>query len=155
DGGFVVSADKSWVTAARYADSYVASAQQPGAASPLESTLFLVSRRARKEGTVRIMNAFDGLGLRGNDSAPVVFDEIQVVSEDLLTPLGEGATTMLQVVLPWFNVGTAAMANGLCRAAVDATATHLQGTGFRHTGTGLRDIPALRSRLADMSLRTE
>jgi alkylation response protein AidB-like acyl-CoA dehydrogenase len=155
NGGFVVSADKSWVTGARHTDSYVASAQQPGAASPLESTLFLVSSRARKEGTVRVMDAFDGLGLRGNDSAPVMFDEIEVLSDDLLTPLGEGATAMLQVVLPWFNVGTAAMANGLCRAAVVGTATHLQGSGFQHTGTTLRDIPALRARLAEMSLRTE
>src|SRR5262249_47348161 len=155
NGGFVVSADKSWVTGARYTDSYVASAQQPGAASPLESTLFLVPSRARKEGTVRVMDAFDGLGLRGNDSAPVVFDEIEVLSDDLLTPLGEGATAMLQVVLPWFNVGTAAMANGLCRAAVVGTATHLQGGGFQHTGTTLRDIPTLRARLAEMSLRTE
>ena len=62
---------------------------------------------------------------------------------------------MLEVVLPWFAIGTAAMAHGLCRAAVDATAQHLSSTGFEHTGTQLRDLPQLRARLAQMSVRTE
>jgi alkylation response protein AidB-like acyl-CoA dehydrogenase len=152
DGGFVVSAEKSWVTSAHHADSYVSSAQKPGAASPLESTIYLLDRT--KKG-VRVEGTFDGLGLRGNDSAPVSLDAAPVAKGDLLTPLGEGAAMMLSVVLPWFNVGTAAMANGLSRAATAATAAHLQHAGFAHTGTGLRDLPTLRARLADMSVRTE
>jgi alkylation response protein AidB-like acyl-CoA dehydrogenase len=150
--GYVTSAEKSWVTAAQRADSYVSSAQRPGADSPLESTLYLMDRKSRG---VRVAGAFNGLGLRGNDSAPVVLDHAQVAETDLLTPLGEGAAMMLEVVLPWFNIGTAAMANGLCRAATAATAAHLQGTTFAHTGTALRDLPTLRARLADMSSRTE
>jgi alkylation response protein AidB-like acyl-CoA dehydrogenase len=152
EGGFVVSAEKSWVTSARHADSYVASSQKPGAASPMESTLYLIDRTNRG---VRVEGGFDGLGLRGNDSAAVVFQSAQVPAGDLLTPLGEGATTMLMVVLPWFAIGTAAMANGLSKAATQATAEHFQRASFAHTGTGLRDLPTLRARLADMSVRTE
>jgi alkylation response protein AidB-like acyl-CoA dehydrogenase len=62
---------------------------------------------------------------------------------------------MLEVILPWFALGTAAMANGLSRAAVAATAGHLAGAGFEHTGEKLRDLPVLRARLAEMSVRTE
>ena len=152
NGHFAVTAEKSWVTSAGNAHSYVASAQQPGAASPLESTLFLVRRSDR---AVRVQRAFDGLGLRGNDSAPVSFQGVDVAREDLITPNGEGAGMMLQVILPWFSIGSAAMANGLCRAAVAATAAHLQSGAFEHTGTALRDLPTLRARLADMSVRTE
>jgi alkylation response protein AidB-like acyl-CoA dehydrogenase len=151
-GGFVVSGEKSWVTSAHHADSYVSSAQKPGAASPLESTLYLIHRTSTG---VRVQGSFDGLGLRGNDSAPVGIERAAVAVNDLLTPLGEGAATMLSVVLPWFNIGTAAMANGLCRAATAATAEHFQRTSFTHTGTALRDLPTLRARLADMSVRTE
>jgi alkylation response protein AidB-like acyl-CoA dehydrogenase len=82
-------------------------------------------------------------------------DRLVVAPDDLISPLGEGATTILTVVLPWFGVGTAAIAHGLCRAAVAATTTHLTTTGFQHTGTQLRDLPNLRARLADMSVRTE
>lgn len=152
NGGLSVSAEKSWVTSAGNADSYVASTQKPGAASPFESTLFLVRR---VDPGVRVQRAFDGLGLRGNDSAPVSLQGVGVTDGDLITPQGEGAAAMLQVILPWFNIGTAAMSNGLCRAAVGVTAAHMQVGAFEHSGTALRDLPTLRARLADMSVRTE
>ena len=151
-GHFVTDAEKSWVTSAHEAQSYVSSAQQPGAKSPMESTLYLVRRDQRGLNLVR---GFDGLGLRGNDSAPVTFHRLEVQPSDLLTAQGAGATGMLQVVLPWFIVGTAAMAHGLCRAALAATTAHLQAGAFAHSGTTLRDLPTLRARVADMSIRTE
>ena len=150
--GFVTSATKSWVTAANFADSYVSSAQVPDAGSPLESTIYLVRTH---EAAVRPKAAFDGLGLRGNDSSPVSLEGLRVSRRDLISEPGKGAEMMLGVILPWFAVGTAAMAHGLCRAAVDATARHLSSAGFEHTGTLLRDLPQLRARLAQMSVRTE
>jgi alkylation response protein AidB-like acyl-CoA dehydrogenase len=150
--GFVTSAAKSWVTSASFADSYVSSAQAPGAQSPLESTIYL----ARTEGSeVRPESAFDGLGLRGNDSSPVTLQDLPLSRQDLISEQGKGADTMLGVILPWFAVGSAAMAHGLCRAAVEATAKHLSSAGFEHTGTQLRDLPQLRARLAQMMVRTE
>jgi alkylation response protein AidB-like acyl-CoA dehydrogenase len=151
-GEFTASARKSWVTSARHADSYVASSQKPGAATPLESALYLMDRT---NPGVRVEGNFDGLGLRGNDSAAVIFEEACVPEGDLLAPLGEGASAMHFVVLPWFAIGTAAMANGLCRAATSATTEHLRRTNFAHTGSALRDLPTLRARLAEMNLRTE
>jgi alkylation response protein AidB-like acyl-CoA dehydrogenase len=150
NGGFTTSASKSWVTSADHAHSYVSSGQRPGAESPLESTIYLVRRGAAG---VRTAGQFRGLGLRGNDSSPVAIEQLHVASGTLISPQGEGANTMLQVVLPWFSIGTAAMANGICRAAVDRTSQHMQATGFAHTGTSLRDLPTLRARLADMSVR--
>ena len=151
-GGFRVSGQKSWVTSANHADSYVASSQKPAAASPLESTVYLLDRTNRG---VRIGGQFDGLGLRGNDSTSVTIDRAAIPAADLITIPGEGAATMHFVVLPWFSIGTAAMANGLCRAATAATAEHLQRTEFAHNQTSLRDLPTLRARLADMQVRTE
>lgn len=150
--GYITSAWKSWVTAASHADSYVSSARKPGATSPLESVVYLVRRGSPG---VRVAARFDGMGLRGNDSAPVVLENYRVGRGDLVSPLGGGANTMLEVVLPWFCVGTAAMAIGLCRAAMAVTAEHVSSTGFEHTGSRLRDLPVLRARLARMSVRTE
>ncbi len=152
DGHFETSAEKSWVTSAHHADSYVSSALQPGARGPLESTIYLVRRGAKG---ASVAGGFDGLGLRGNDSAPIRLDRLAVAPGDLISAQGQGATTMLTVVLPWFSIGTAAIAHGLCRAAVAATTAHLGATGFEHTGTQLRDLPNLRARLAEMSVRTE
>ena len=152
NGHYVTSASKSWVTAAGHADSYVSTAQKPGAGSPLESTVYLA--RANSDG-VSVTSAFNGLGLRGNDSSPVSFEKVAVGRGDLISALGEGPKVILEVALPWFAIGTAAMANGLCRTAVRATTEHLTSTTFEHEGTKLRDLPTLRARLAEMSVRTE
>jgi alkylation response protein AidB-like acyl-CoA dehydrogenase len=150
--GWVTSATKSWVTSAGEADSMVASAQRDGAESPLESTLYLARKGASG---VRVAGRFDGLGLRGNDSAPVTMEKLSVKPTDLITEPGAGPKIILEVILPWFALGTAAMANGICRAAVSATAQHMMSAGFEHTGQALRDLPVLRARLARMSARTE
>ena len=152
DGHYVTSASKSWVTAAGHADSYVSTAQKPNAVSPLESTVYLVRTKANG---ISITSAFNGLGLRGNDSAPVSFEQVTIEKDDLISAPGEGPKVILEVVLPWFAIGTAAMANGICRAAVQRTTEHLTTTGFEHDGTKLRDLPNLRARLAEMSVRTE
>jgi alkylation response protein AidB-like acyl-CoA dehydrogenase len=152
DGGFVTSAQKSWVTSASHANSYVSNAQKPDADSPLESTIYLVDRAS--DG-IQVEAEFDGLGLRGNDSSPVTLKNVAIASDRLLTELGAGVDMMLEVVLPWFSVGTAAMANGLCRAAVNVTSRHLSSGRFEHDRSALRDLPNLRARLAQMSVRTE
>ena len=63
---------------------------------------------------------------------------------------------MLEVVLPWFAIGTAAMANGLCRAAVGGDGA--APVGDRASSTPARSCATcrnLRARLAQMSVRTE
>jgi alkylation response protein AidB-like acyl-CoA dehydrogenase len=150
--GWVTNAAKSWVTAASHADSYVSSAQAPNAQSPLESTVYYTRTEAPE---IRPQGGFDGLGLRGNDSSPVSIENLTVAKGALVSEQGKGADTMLGVILPWFAVGTAAMAHGLCRAAVEATAQHLSSTSFEHNGSALRDLPQLRARIAQMHVRTE
>src|SRR6184192_1367563 len=103
NGHYVTSASKSWVTAAGHADSYVSTAQKPDAVSPLESTVYLV--RSKAPG-VAVTSAFNGLGLRGNESAPVSLDKITVSQGDLICAPGDGPSVILQVVLPWFAVGS-------------------------------------------------
>jgi alkylation response protein AidB-like acyl-CoA dehydrogenase len=63
---------------------------------------------------------------------------------------------MLNVVLPLFNLGTAAVALGLCRAAVTGTAAHLKSTKFEHLGQSLGEsLPTLRAQLAAMQIETD
>lgn len=152
DGGYIVSAHKSWVTAARHADSFVTSARCPGASLAVDSVLYLVRPRAAE---VRVKGSFNGLGLRGNDSAPVEIDGYRLGERELLSAMGDGTKVTLDVVLPWFCVGSAALANGICLAAVEVTAAHLASAAFEHSGMLLRDLPTLRVRLAEMSVRTE
>jgi len=63
---------------------------------------------------------------------------------------------MLEIVLPLFNLGTAAVALGLCRAAVAGTAAHLKSARFEHLGQSLGEsLPTLRAQLATMQIDTD
>jgi len=62
---------------------------------------------------------------------------------------------MLGVVLPLFQVGTAAVALGIAEAAVQATARHLTATRLEHMNSSLAELPTLRARLAQMRIETD
>lgn len=150
--GVQLTANKSWVTSANFADSYVASALSPTAKGPLDSTLYLLPRLSPG---VRPAVKFDGLGLRANDSAPVVLEGCEIPEDKRLTEDGAGMKAMLEVVLPFFNLGTTAVALGLCQAALRATVSHLRTAEFEHMGMKLgQALPTLRALLAGMQIET-
>jgi alkylation response protein AidB-like acyl-CoA dehydrogenase len=151
--GVRISAQKSWVTSAGYADSYVVSALAPEGAGPTDSTLYLL---ASKTGGLSVAGPWDGLGLRANASAPIALEDCQVPSDFQLTDDGAGFPAMLNVVLPLFCLGTAAVALGLCRAAVAGTVSHLKNAKFEHLGQSLGEsLPTLRAQLAEMQIDTD
>ena len=151
--GVHISAKKSWVTSAGHAQSYVVSTLAPEGAGPTDSTLYLVA--AGTTG-LSVSGPWDGLGLRANASAPIVLDDCHVPSDFQLTDDGDGFSVMLNVVLPLFNLGSAAVALGLCRAAVSGTTSHLKNAKFEHLGQSLGEsLPTLRAQLANMQIETD
>ena len=151
--GVRISAKKSWVTSAGHAQSYVVSALAPEGAGPTDSTLYLLAAETRG---LSVAGPWDGLGLRANASAPIALDDCLVASDFQLTDDGAGFPAMLNVVLPLFSLGTAAVALGLCRAAVAGTAAHLKSAKFEHLGQSLGEsLPTLRAQLAAMQIDTD
>ena len=151
--GVYLNARKSWVTSAGHAQSYVVSSLAPEGTGPTDSTLYLVSANTRG---LSIAGPWDGLGLRANASAPMSLEDCEVPGSQQLTDDGAGFQTMLQVVLPLFNLGSAAVSLGLCRAAVAGTATHLKTARFEHLGQSLGEsLPTLRAQLATMQIETD
>ena len=151
--GVRISARKSFVTSAGHAQSYVVSALAPEGKGPTDSTLYLLPAGTRG---LSIAGPWDGLGLRANASAPITLDDCEVASHFQLTDDGAGFPAMLNVVLPLFNLGTAAVGLGLCRAAVAGTATHLKTAKFEHLGQSLGEsLPTLRAQLAAMQIETD
>ncbi len=151
--GVRISAKKSWVTSAGHAQSYVVSALAPEGAGPTDSTLYLLGVDTPG---LSVAGPWDGLGLRANASAPIALDDCTVPSGFQLTDDGAGFSVMLNVVLPLFNLGMAAVALGLCRAAVAGTASHLKSTKFEHLGESLGEsLPTLRAQLAAMQIDTD
>ena len=98
-----LSAQKSFVTAAGHADSYVVSTR-PERARLADRVEPLPGARLGCRAS-RPAPAWDGLGLRGNASAPMTFD-VDVDDSMLLGEAGKGLDLMLGVVLPWFQLGS-------------------------------------------------
>jgi alkylation response protein AidB-like acyl-CoA dehydrogenase len=148
--GVRLTANKSWVTSAGYAHCYVVSSLAPDGKGPTESTLYLVP--AQTPG-LSVAGSWDGLGLRANASAPMMLEACAIPSGLQLTEDGAGFQAMMNVILPLFNLGTAAVALGLCRAAVAATARHLNNARFEHLGQSLGEsLPTLRAQIAEMQI---
>ena len=148
-----LTAKKSWVTSAGYAHCYVVSSLAPDGKGPTESTLYLVP--AQTPG-LSVAGPWDGLGLRANASAPMMLEACAIPSDLQLTEDGAGFQAMMNVVLPLFNLGSAAVALGLCRAAVVATARHLNTARFEHLGQSLGEsLPTLRAQVAEMQIDTD
>jgi alkylation response protein AidB-like acyl-CoA dehydrogenase len=151
--GVLLTAKKSWVTSAGWAQSYVVSTLAPEGKGPTDSTLYVVP--AAISG-LSVQGVWDGMGLRANASAPMVLEDCKVSPELQLTDDGQGFPAMLNVSLPPFNLGSAAVSLGLCRAAVAATAAHLQNARFEHLGQSLGEsLPTLRAQLGQMQIDTD
>jgi len=147
-----ISAKKSFVTSAGHADGYAVSTLAPDATQPVESTIYLV---LRDDQGVSVSGAWHGLGMRGNASAPMTLENVTLKADRALSAPGKGLDLMLGVVLPVFQVGTAAVALGIAEAAVQATVGHLKSTRLEHMNSSLADIPTLRARVAEMRLETD
>ena len=149
NGATTISAAKSFVTSAGEADSYVVSTGWSEAESPVQSTLYTV---LKDDPGVRVAGPWHGLGMRGNMSSPINLD-VSVGDDRLLSEPGKGLDSMLNVVLPVFNLGNAAISIGIAEAAVQATQRHLTTSRFQYLDSSLAEVPIERARLGQ--IRTE
>lgn len=150
NGLVALNANKSFVTSAGEADSYVWSSRPVRAAGV--STLWLVPADAKR---LSVPAAFDGFGLRGNASSPVTGENVPVSEDAMLGPDGKGDEIMLGVVLPYFQVMVAAAAIGIMEATIAKTIAHVSNVRFAHLGSRLADLPTIRAYVARMRLAAD
>jgi alkylation response protein AidB-like acyl-CoA dehydrogenase len=148
----VLSAEKSFVTSAGHADSYVVSMRSSRAAAPTDSTLYFVPRDAVG---LRVCGAWNGLGLRGNASAPVQLEQVRVPASHRISGDGVGFPLTMSAVLPWFQLGSAAVSVGIARAATGSIRQHLLNARLEHLEQSLASLPNLRMRLAQMQIAVD
>ncbi len=141
---------KSWVTSAGEADSYVWSSKP--VQTEAASTLWLVDSHLPG---LSVAGAFDGLGLRGNASSPVKAEGVVVSEADRLGLDGGGFDLMMGVIVPYFNLMTAAVGIGNMHAAVDKAVQHVSSTRYAHLGQSVADLPTVRAYLARMRIKTD
>ncbi len=142
-----IKADKSWVTSAGYADVYVIST---GSSSGAAGDVDLYALPSGTDG-LTVAGPWRGLGLRGNASSPMTV-EVTVSADRRVGEVAGGFGTMMSVVLPWFNLGNAAVSLGLAQAACDAAIGHAAGARLQHLDQALSALPTIRAQLAKMAI---
>jgi alkylation response protein AidB-like acyl-CoA dehydrogenase len=148
--GLHLTAQKTFVTSAGEADSYVVSTRKAGASGPTDLDLYLVARGAKG---FEVGVPFEGLGLAGNGSAPMKLDEVELEEEKRLGNEGSGFQTMMEVVLLHFQVGVAAVSLGIASAAFQAASAHVTARKYEHAGgAALSAIPRVQFLAAEMAL---
>ena len=146
----VVDADKTWATSAGHADSYILAVGAPNTTDPLSTELYLVPSNA--EG-VTVPGHFDGLGMRGNASAPLRVRGLRMGRDQRLGGERSGFGLMMTATLPWFTLGSSACSVGIAAAALDAAIAHAGRARLDHEGASLAQIPGVRARLAHARVR--
>ncbi len=145
-----LSARKSFVTSAGEAESYVVSARKVNATGPLDIDLYLVPKGTKG---FEVERQFEGLGLAGNASAPMKLEQVPLDPEKRLGDEGSGFQTLMEVVLPHFQIGSASVSLGVAAAAYQAAVTHVSNRKYEHTGgTALAAIPRVQFLAAEMAL---
>jgi alkylation response protein AidB-like acyl-CoA dehydrogenase len=148
-----LSAQKSFVTSAGEADSYVVSARKAGAAGPTESNLYLISKGA---GGFTAQGRFEGLGLAGNASAPMTLADVTIDDKTRLGSEGTGFQSMLEVVLPHFQIGVASVSAGIATAAFQTITARVGARKYEHAGgAALASIPRVQFLVAEMAIELD
>jgi alkylation response protein AidB-like acyl-CoA dehydrogenase len=150
EGRIRLDARKSWVTAAGFADTYVWSSRPLAAAGPM--TLWLVPSDAPG---LSEPGPFDGFGLRGNASAPITADGVEVGEQAKIGTDGGGLDLALQAVLPWFLVLNGAFSLGVMEAVTTETRAHLLETRLEHLDQSLAQQVLSRTDFARMRIQTD
>lgn len=144
DGGYILNGKKSFVTSALNADYYMLLTANP-CGEGLD--VFMVHKDAK--GVRHEKEAWDGLGMRGNASMPVYFDDVLVGEDALVGNHGDGAPIVFNVVAPFFVLGLAAVYSGLGLASAD-TAIEYSASRSYSGGARLCEIETVQHHIAKM-----
>jgi alkylation response protein AidB-like acyl-CoA dehydrogenase len=74
--------------------------------------------------------------------------DVEIPATHRIGAAASGFGTMMATVLPWFNLGNAAVSLGLAGSAHAAAITHVGGARLEHLGESLAHLPTIRGQIA-------
>jgi alkylation response protein AidB-like acyl-CoA dehydrogenase len=150
NGGYKVNKKSSWTTSGGFADFYVVQTTSPDFSGYDDLSVFVIDGEAVKAQP----SLWDALGLRGNQSGPIEVDGIEVPADQIVGPVGDGATSNDEAVDPWFLVGSSSVWNGIAMGTIDIAKRHT--TRKKHVDVGMRvaDYPTIQDYVGEAVMDT-
>ena len=141
---YVLNGTKMWITNAPHADTLVVYAKTDPAAGPRGITAFLIEKDFKG---FRTSTKFDKLGMRGSDTAELIFEDCEVPAENVLGREGEGVRILMSG-LDYERAVLSAGSLGIMQACLDVVIPYLHDR--KQFGQPLGSFQLMQGKLADM-----
>ncbi|MGP8233547.1 MAG: acyl-CoA dehydrogenase family protein [Methylovirgula sp.] len=148
---YLVNAEKSFTTSAGQADFYITQTRTPRARDQSDISFFIVDGKA--PGITA--GPWDALGVRGNHSGALRYDNVKVPRRDRLGEENQGKEIIYNGVSPVYLIGLGAVWEGLARGALDTVVTHAKKFVHKDKSKSLADYQAIRQVLGESKVLVE
>ena len=142
---YLISAEKSFTTSSGQADYYVLQTRSPDSKGPTDITFFIID--GKKPGITA--GAWEALGVHGNHSGPIKYEDVKVPRRDRLGAEGQGKEIIYHGVSPVYLIGLGAAWHGVARGALAAATEYVSRTIHRDFDRRLADYQVLRQQLGE------
>jgi alkylation response protein AidB-like acyl-CoA dehydrogenase len=148
--GVRLNAAKQMITSAGNCDLYVWSSK-PAASEGLSSIWAVPGDAAG----LSCASGYDGLGLRGNSSAPIAARDVLIPETNRLGEDGKGFDVMMGTVLPYFSLQSCAVSLGMMEGAFARAVNHVTKSQYTYDGSKIADLPQVRGHIARIRVKID
>jgi isovaleryl-CoA dehydrogenase len=141
---YVLNGTKFWITNAPSADTLVVYAKSDPEAGSRGVTAFLIERGMKG---FSVSKKLDKMGMRGSDTAELVFEDCEVPEENVMGPVGGGAAVLMSG-LDYERAVLAAGPLGIMQAALDVVLPYVRDR--KQFGKPIGSFQLMQGKIADM-----
>lgn len=141
---FVLNGNKYWITNGPDADTLVVYAKTDPDAGPRGMTAFLIEKEMNGFST---SPHFDKLGMRGSNTAELIFDDCEVPYENILGEEGKGVNVLMSG-LDYERVVLSGIGVGIMHACLDAIMPYMHER--KQFGESIGNFQLMQGKIADM-----
>lgn len=141
---FVLNGNKYWITNGPDADTLVVYAKTDPDAGSKGITAFLIEKEMKGFSTSK---HFDKLGMRGSNTAELVFEDVEVPFENILGEEGRGVRVLMSG-LDYERVVLAGIGTGIMAACMDEMMPYMKER--KQFGQPIGNFQLMQAKIADM-----
>jgi isovaleryl-CoA dehydrogenase len=144
NGYYVLNGTKYWITNGPDADTLVVYAKTDPEAGSKGMTAFLIEKTMKGFST---SPHFDKLGMRGSNTAELIFDDCEVPFENVLGSEGKGVRVLMSG-LDYERVVLSGIGTGIIAACLDAIMPYMRDR--KQFGQSIGNFQLMQGKIADM-----
>ncbi|SMR71296.1 isovaleryl-CoA dehydrogenase [Aliiroseovarius halocynthiae] len=144
NGYYVLNGTKYWITNGPDADTLVVYAKTDPDAGPRGITAFVVEKGMKGFST---SEHFDKMGMRGSNTAELIFEDVEVPFENVLGEEGKGVAVLMSG-LDYERVVLSGIGTGIMAACMDEIMPYMKER--KQFGRPIGDFQLMQAKIADM-----